>query len=75
METAKLEGRIRVWIYARKFGFADVPDAGCKAPKTYFIHQSKIISGEPRVGATVLFNVSPLLEGQHPSAFDVEVLS
>jgi hypothetical protein len=70
---AKLNGFIRVWIYARKFGFIVVPN-GTKAPDTYFLHHSKIVGGEPKVGASVLFNISPLLEGELPSAIDVEVI-
>lgn len=72
MET-KLQGFIRVFIYAKKFGFIVVPD-GTRAPQSYFLHQSKIISGEPRVGASCLFNVSPILEGEQPSAIDVEIV-
>ena len=73
MDT-KLNGFIRVWIYARKFGFIVVPD-GSKAPQTYFLHHSKIVSGEPKVGAPVSFSISPLLEGELPSAIEVEITS
>jgi hypothetical protein len=74
MDTnTKLQCFIRVFIDAQRFGFIDVPDK-TRAPQSYFLHGSKIISGSPEVGAAVLFNVNPVMDGKLPSAIDVEIV-
>jgi cold shock CspA family protein len=72
---AKLIGTIHSFIPAKGFGFIAVPNAN-GIPARFFLHISRIISGAENlsVGATVKFSVSPIKEGNLPSAIDVEIV-
>lgn len=71
MDT-KSFGVLRTWVAARGFGFISVVDEKGALTK-YFLHRSKVISGTPAVGAGVRFEVSPVREGELPSAVAAEI--
>jgi cold shock CspA family protein len=66
----RYEGSISVWINGKNFGFI-VTDG---ESQRLFLHRSKIKSGQPAVGAKVVFDISPLREGANPSAINVEIV-
>ena len=70
----KQSGFIRTWIASRGFGFIVVPSKN-RVPAKYYLHASKISSGVPFVGAEVLFDVAPILEGELASAIEVEIVT
>lgn len=71
MDTKQF-GVLRSWVAARGFGFIAVVDEKGALAK-YFLHRSKVISGTPTVGAGVRFDVSPVREGELPSAIAAEI--
>lgn len=73
MSETKLVGILQIWT-RKGFGFISVRESDGKPQRKYYLHVSKIISGEARPNATVRFSVDPIIEGSLPSAIDVEVL-
>jgi cold shock CspA family protein len=70
-------GVLEFWDSARAFGFIRVTDSeGCATQ--YFLHVSRIISGEPQPGAGVRFavDVQPVVKKRiekRPTAIEAEV--
>ena len=71
MEGSKETGLVCAFIAQRGFGF--ISQGSGRTFKKFFFHISQIVSGEPVVGATALFNVSPVTEGPNPTAIEVEI--
>lgn len=67
----KIEGTLVTWFETRGFGFVHENRDGKLV--SYFLHISKVLGGNPRVGATVRFNPDQTLKG--PIALDAEILS
>jgi cold shock CspA family protein len=66
-----IHGYIEVWLEAKKYGFIHGTDGGELVK--YFLHHTNIVSGHPRTGAAVAFNVGRNSKGL--VALDVEVLA
>jgi cold shock CspA family protein len=69
--SKEMEGKLSVWVSSRNFGF--VTRKSNNAVERYFLHKSRIESGVPQVGAKVLFNVSPIVEGENPCAIEAVI--
>ena len=65
MANVKLFGVLKTWNAVRGFGFIRILDAQGIETK-YFLHVSKIISGQPAIGAGVYF-----LVGERPPALGI----
>lgn len=70
--TAKKKGFICNWDFSKGFGF--VQTKLDDRTETFFLHHSKIQSGQPMVGAEVLFHQWPATQrGLRPQAINCEV--
>ena len=67
--SSKKQGFINAWFDGRAFGF--IHENQNSALQVYFFHISSLLSGIPRTGAKVKFNVGSNPKG--PTAIDVEV--
>ena len=67
----KIEGTLVTWFEPRGFGWVHENRGGKLF--SYFLHISKVLGGNPRVGATVRFNPDQTLKG--PVALDAEIFS
>jgi cold shock CspA family protein len=73
MTTAveKEKGIITAWFPDKGFGFIRSTRPGFTTE--FFLHISRIVSGEPMVFAPVLFHILTIQEGKRASAVNVEV--
>jgi cold shock CspA family protein len=69
-------GVLKSFNFDRGYGFiyqrAELPD-GKFTVKCFFAHISKIVSGEPEIGATAHFSVAPGKAGKGEQAIEIEI--
>jgi cold shock CspA family protein len=72
MEMTNMErrtGKLNVWFGNKGYGFII-----CENPyEKFFLHVSKMSSGQPAVDAAITFSIMPQREGKFRSAIDAVV--
>jgi cold shock CspA family protein len=68
----KKHGVIQSLAFGKGYGFIISTEEAIQIK--YFLHLSRVIKGSASVGASVQFDVLPVVEGRSPSACNVEVL-
>lgn len=73
MEGSKETGLVCAFIAHKGFGF--ISQGSGRTFKKYFFHISQVAVGQPVVGTTALFTVSPVTEGPCPTATEIEIVN